>query len=86
MPGKSGFDFSGASQSFNALAEYLFGKVVIHFRTESCSCILELGCFSSLHLLVSPFYFGRSFRCVMLFFMVEYNEGENGDDYTRYYQ
>ncbi|CAM8969059.1 unnamed protein product [Rhodiola kirilowii] len=26
MPGKSGFDFSGASQSFNALAEYLFGK------------------------------------------------------------
>lgn len=24
MPGKSGFDFSGASQSFNVLAEYLF--------------------------------------------------------------
>lgn len=28
MPGKSGFDFNGASQSFNTLAEYLFGKVV----------------------------------------------------------
>ncbi|KAF2296461.1 hypothetical protein GH714_038289 [Hevea brasiliensis] len=26
MPGKTGFDFSGASQSFNVLAEYLFGK------------------------------------------------------------
>lgn len=28
MPGKYGFDFDGASQSFNVLAEYLFGKVV----------------------------------------------------------
>lgn len=28
MPGKSGFDFYGASRSFNTLAEYLFGKVV----------------------------------------------------------
>ena len=27
MPGKSGFDFNGASQSFNVLAGYLFGKV-----------------------------------------------------------
>ncbi|KAK2655275.1 hypothetical protein Ddye_008327 [Dipteronia dyeriana] len=26
MPGKSGFYFNGASQSFNVLAEYLFGK------------------------------------------------------------
>ncbi|KAK4272730.1 hypothetical protein QN277_021244 [Acacia crassicarpa] len=26
MPGKSGFDFYGSSQSFNVLAEYLFGK------------------------------------------------------------
>ncbi|KAK7284860.1 hypothetical protein RJT34_19613 [Clitoria ternatea] len=26
MPGKSGFDFNGASQSFNVLADYLFGK------------------------------------------------------------
>ncbi|KAG6596570.1 Heme-binding-like protein, chloroplastic, partial [Cucurbita argyrosperma subsp. sororia] len=26
MPGKSGFDFNGASQSFNVLAGYLFGK------------------------------------------------------------
>lgn len=27
MPGKYGFDFYGASQSFNVLADYLFGKV-----------------------------------------------------------
>ncbi|KAK1404720.1 Heme-binding-like protein, chloroplastic [Heracleum sosnowskyi] len=26
MPGKNGFDLNGASQSFNVLAEYLFGK------------------------------------------------------------
>ncbi|XP_050382827.1 heme-binding-like protein At3g10130, chloroplastic [Argentina anserina] len=26
MPGKTGFDFNGSSQSFNVLAEYLFGK------------------------------------------------------------
>ncbi|KAL3623402.1 hypothetical protein CASFOL_032218 [Castilleja foliolosa] len=26
MPGKNGFDFAGASRSFNVLAEYLFGK------------------------------------------------------------
>lgn len=26
MPGKTGFDFNGASQGFNVLAEYLFGK------------------------------------------------------------
>ncbi|KOM39050.1 hypothetical protein LR48_Vigan03g243200 [Vigna angularis] len=26
MPGKRGFDFNGASRSFNVLAEYLFGK------------------------------------------------------------
>ncbi|CAJ1885517.1 unnamed protein product [Sphenostylis stenocarpa] len=26
MPGKNGFDFNGASRSFNVLAEYLFGK------------------------------------------------------------
>ncbi|KAK9084220.1 hypothetical protein Scep_030691 [Stephania cephalantha] len=26
MPGTSGFDFNGASQGFNVLAEYLFGK------------------------------------------------------------
>lgn len=28
MPGRTGFDFNGASRSFNVLAEYLFGKVV----------------------------------------------------------
>ncbi|CAD6244449.1 unnamed protein product [Miscanthus lutarioriparius] len=26
MPGRSGFDFNGSSQSFNVLASYLFGK------------------------------------------------------------
>ncbi|KAL9428097.1 hypothetical protein AB3S75_030149 [Citrus x aurantiifolia] len=26
MPGRTGFDFNGASRSFNVLAEYLFGK------------------------------------------------------------
>ncbi|KAK4767122.1 hypothetical protein SAY86_014872 [Trapa natans] len=26
MPGRAGFDFNGASRSFNVLAEYLFGK------------------------------------------------------------
>lgn len=31
MPGKTGFDFNGASQSFNVLAEYLFGKVSYPF-------------------------------------------------------
>lgn len=31
MPGKTGFDFNGASKSFNVLAEYLFGKVVRNF-------------------------------------------------------
>lgn len=36
MPGKSGFDFSGASQSFNVLAEYIFGKVDLKLRDEIC--------------------------------------------------
>jgi hypothetical protein len=31
MPGTSGFDFGGSSQSFNSLASYLFGKVFIVF-------------------------------------------------------
>ena len=31
MPGKNGFDLNGASQSFNVLAGYLFGKVLIIF-------------------------------------------------------
>lgn len=35
MPGKYGFDFNGASQSFNTLAEYLFGKVVKGTYRES---------------------------------------------------
>lgn len=34
MPGKNGFDFNGSSQSFNVLAEYLFGKNTTKERME----------------------------------------------------
>lgn len=34
MPGKSGFDFSGSSQSFNVLAGYLFGKNTTEEKME----------------------------------------------------
>ncbi|XP_029126875.1 heme-binding-like protein At3g10130, chloroplastic isoform X2 [Cajanus cajan] len=34
MPGKSGFDFNGASRSFNVLAEYLFGKNTMTEKME----------------------------------------------------
>ncbi|KAL2345232.1 hypothetical protein Fmac_006517 [Flemingia macrophylla] len=34
MPGKDGFDFSGASRSFNVLAEYLFGKNTMTEKME----------------------------------------------------
>ncbi|XP_057960956.1 heme-binding-like protein At3g10130, chloroplastic isoform X2 [Malania oleifera] len=34
MPGKKGFDFNGASQSFNVLAEYLFGKNTVKEKME----------------------------------------------------
>jgi len=30
MPGETGFDSYGASKSFNVLAEYLFGKVLMN--------------------------------------------------------
>lgn len=44
MPGRTGFDFNGASRSFNVLAEYLFGKVDrIVFIIDSvhlmCKCL-----------------------------------------------
>lgn len=44
MPGRTGFNFNGASQSFNVLAEYLFGKVDrIVFIIDSvhlmCKCL-----------------------------------------------
>ena len=44
MPGKYGFDFNGASQSFNVLAEYLFGKVSKVFVRgfENCLQIIML--------------------------------------------
>ncbi|KAH9602792.1 hypothetical protein KSS87_004148 [Heliosperma pusillum] len=34
MPGSKGFDFYGASQSFNTLAEYLFGKNIANEKME----------------------------------------------------
>ncbi|XP_010543498.1 PREDICTED: heme-binding-like protein At3g10130, chloroplastic isoform X2 [Tarenaya hassleriana] len=34
MPGKGGFDFYGASKSFNVLAEYLFGKNTMTEKME----------------------------------------------------
>ncbi|KAL6998052.1 hypothetical protein U1Q18_008178 [Sarracenia purpurea var. burkii] len=40
MPGKYGFDFNGASQSFNVLAEYLFGKNTAKERMEMTTPVL----------------------------------------------
>ncbi|KAI4348961.1 hypothetical protein L6164_009620 [Bauhinia variegata] len=40
MPGKGGFDFYGASQSFNVLAEYLFGKNKTTERMEMTTPVL----------------------------------------------
>ncbi|CAN6238311.1 unnamed protein product [Urochloa humidicola] len=34
MPGRSGFDFNGSSQSFNVLASYLFGKNITSEQME----------------------------------------------------
>lgn len=40
MPGKYGFDFNGASQSFNVLAEYLFGKNATKEKMEMTTPVL----------------------------------------------
>ncbi|KAJ0028582.1 hypothetical protein Pint_36014 [Pistacia integerrima] len=40
MPGKTGFDFNGASQSFNVLAEYLFGKNTINEKMEMTTPVI----------------------------------------------
>ncbi|KGN59135.1 heme-binding-like protein At3g10130, chloroplastic [Cucumis sativus] len=40
MPGKSGFDFGGASQSFNVLAAYLFGKNKAREKMEMTTPVL----------------------------------------------
>ncbi|KAL5740055.1 hypothetical protein ACOSQ2_029235 [Xanthoceras sorbifolium] len=40
MPGKTGFDFNGASQSFNVLAEYLFGKNTKKEKMEMTTPVL----------------------------------------------
>ncbi|XP_050884813.1 heme-binding-like protein At3g10130, chloroplastic [Lathyrus oleraceus] len=48
MPGKNGFDFGGASQSFNVLAEYLFGKNTMKEKMEMTTPVLYYS--SSLYL------------------------------------
>lgn len=40
MPGKSGFEFYGASQSFNVLAEYLFGKNAVNEKMEMTTPVI----------------------------------------------
>ncbi|KAK9755298.1 hypothetical protein RND81_01G016200 [Saponaria officinalis] len=40
MPGRKGFDFYGASQSFNVLAEYLFGKNVVNEKMEMTTPVI----------------------------------------------
>ncbi|XP_041025016.1 heme-binding-like protein At3g10130, chloroplastic isoform X2 [Juglans microcarpa x Juglans regia] len=40
MPGKTGFDFNGASRSFNVLAEYLFGKNTTKEKMEMTTPVL----------------------------------------------
>ncbi|CAA0842949.1 Heme-binding-like protein - chloroplastic [Striga hermonthica] len=40
MPGKYGFDFGGASRSFNVLAEYLFGKNTKEKQMEMTTPVL----------------------------------------------
>ncbi|OVA09994.1 SOUL heme-binding protein [Macleaya cordata] len=40
MPGKNGFDFNGSSQSFNVLAEYLFGKNTMSDKMEMTTPVI----------------------------------------------
>lgn len=40
MPGKRGFDFNGASQGFNVLAEYLFGKNTTNEQMEMTTPVI----------------------------------------------
>lgn len=40
MPGTTGFDFGGSSQSFNVLAEYLFGKNVKSEKMEMTTPVI----------------------------------------------
>ncbi|XP_056699140.1 heme-binding-like protein At3g10130, chloroplastic isoform X2 [Spinacia oleracea] len=40
MPGKEGFDFFGPSQSFNVLAEYLFGKNIPNEKMEMTTPVI----------------------------------------------
>lgn len=75
MPGKSGFDFNGASQSFNVLAGYLFGKVFPSFMERNMNASM-IVCYdlSTVGLLTLDF---------VLF--LEQNKRENGDDYPSFY-
>ncbi|KAK9291128.1 hypothetical protein L1049_009315 [Liquidambar formosana] len=40
MPGRTGFDFNGSSQSFNVLAEYLFGKNTTKEKMEMTTPVI----------------------------------------------
>lgn len=40
MPARKGFDFYGASQSFNVLAEYLFGKNIANEKMEMTTPVI----------------------------------------------
>ena len=76
MPGRSGFDFNGSSQSFNVLASYLFGKVFATFppyvrSSLFCWLVWIIG-ENTKGLLLGCLPAERSFRA-------------NGNDYSCYY-
>ena len=76
MPGRSGFDFNGSSQSFNVLASYLFGKVFATFApyvrsSLFCWLVWIIG-ENTKGLLLGCLPAERSFRA-------------NGNDYSCYY-
>lgn len=74
MPGKYGFDFNGASQSFNVLAEYLFGKVDMVSMRGFENELIAVCCIIC-HALLSAYISHFS----------EYNEREYGDDHPCLY-
>lgn len=74
MPGKYGFDFNGASQSFNVLAEYLFGKVDMVSMRGFENELIAVRCIICLALLSA-----------YIIHFSEYNEREYGDDHPSLY-
>lgn len=63
MPGKAGFDFNGASQSFNVLAEYLFGKVDRPILTlDSVPFAVQASLLFCLYLTVFRIQVGRQWK------------------------